>query len=178
MQTIDFTENSEIKGVCIVAQDPFKDNRGENWEGYNEEYNEIFCKNSPEWWMSSQKFIVDSYSHSKQGVLRGFHGDTKTWKLISCLQGAIYFVLIDRRPASPTFDKFQVFGLSEGGHKSILVPPGVVNAHLCLSDECLFHYKLTHKYVPQEEQLHVKWNDPKYAINWPPITPILSQRDS
>ena len=61
--------------------------------------------------------------------------------------------------------------------QQVLIPNGCVNAHLCVSDECLFHYKFTHEYVAQKDQIHVKWNDPKYKVFWPIDNPILSARD-
>ena len=63
--------------------------------------------------------------------------------------------------------------------KSILVPPGFLNGHLCLSDECVFHYTQSYpnEYVDWKDQISVKWNDPMLKINWPIDNPILSERD-
>jgi dTDP-4-dehydrorhamnose 3,5-epimerase len=86
--------------------------------------------------------------------------------------------VIDLNPQSPTFNNVESFNLNDKSRTQILVPPKCVNAHLCMSEECIFFYKLSHNYVGQEHQLHVKWNDPKYDIFWPIENPILSLRDS
>jgi dTDP-4-dehydrorhamnose 3,5-epimerase len=171
------SSNCKIKDLFIIQPECFSDYRGENFEGYNENlYNKIFCS-SESWTKGNNKFIVDSFSKSRKNVLRGFHGDVFTWKLIECLKGSIYFAVIDLRKGSETFGVHQTFTLTEHNKHQILVPNGCVNAHLCLTEECLFHYKFTHEYVSQKDQIHVKWNDPKYNVFWPIADPILSCRD-
>jgi dTDP-4-dehydrorhamnose 3,5-epimerase len=171
------SSNCKIKDLFIIQPECFSDYRGENFEGYNENlYNKIFCS-SESWTKGNNKFIVDSFSKSRKNVLRGFHGDVFTWKLIECLKGSIYFAVIDLRKDSETFGVHQTFTLTEHNKHQILVPNGCVNAHLCLTEECLFHYKFTHEYVSQKDQIHVKWNDPKYNVFWPIADPILSCRD-
>jgi len=171
-------KNCLIKDLFLVQPETFYDYRGENFEGYSESiYDKIFIV-SEKWRNGKHKFIVDSFSKSTKGILRGFHGDSQTWKLIQCLKGSIYFAVIDLRPESETYGLHQTFNLNENNKYQVLVPNGCVNAHLCISDECLFHYKFTHDYVPQKDQIHVKWNDPKYNIFWPIKNPILSLRDS
>jgi dTDP-4-dehydrorhamnose 3,5-epimerase len=171
------SSNCKIKDLFIIQPECFSDYRGENFEGYNENlYNKIFCS-SESWTKGNNKFIVDSFSKSRKNVLRGFHGDVFTWKLIECLKGSIYFAVIDLRKDSETFGVHQTFTLTEHNKHQILVPNGCVNAHFCLTEECLFHYKFTHEYVSQKDQIHVKWNDPKYNVFWPIADPILSCRD-
>ena len=176
-QRISSSDSFKIKDLFLLQPEFFADHRGENFEGYNEKhYDEIFSSSS-EWKNGNNRFIVDSFSKSKKNVLRGFHGDPKTWKLIQCLKGSIYFVVIDLRRDSETFGVHQSFNLSEENKQQVLIPNGCVNAHLCISDECLFHYKFTHEYVAQKDQIHVKWNDPKHKVFWPINNPILSERD-
>jgi len=168
---------SKINDLFVLKPEAFYDFRGENFEGFQEDScQEEFLK-SALWKAESPRFIIDSYSRSKKDTLRGFHGDSKTWKLIQCLFGSIYFAVIDLRKESSTFGNHQVFILNDKERIQVLVPKGCVNAHLCVSDECLFQYKLTSKYVSQGDQIHVKWNDPTYSIDWPIASPILSKRD-
>ena len=124
------------------------------------------------------QFVVDSFSVSRKDTLRGFHGDFVTWKLIQCLQGTIQLVVIDVKPESPTYKKVETFHLNDKNRKQVVIPPGCVNAHLCISETCIFNYKLANQFTKQEQQLHVKWNDPEYKVYWPVANPILSQRDS
>lgn len=156
----------EIEGVKCYLLSPFKDDRGFNGEIYKKEnYQDL------------PDFKLDSYSCSKQGVIRGFHGDLINDKLIHILMGEVKLILIDIRPKSSTYNSVSQY-IGEIG-KQIFVPAGVVNAHQCLTGNCLFYYKWSVGYVPPEKQLHVKWNDVKYSekIKWTIPNPILSERD-
>lgn len=161
----------------VIQPSIFSDHRGKNFEGYNEENYNRFFKQIKDFEKDGLKFFVDSYSVSVKNVLRGFHGDTRTWKLIQCIKGAIYFVVIDVRPTSPTFHNHEIFDLNDKTRFQVIVPAGCANAHLCVSDECIFSYKLSNSYTEQKDQISIKWNDPKYNISWPITNPILSERD-
>ncbi len=177
MKIENLNHQSKIKDLCLVKINSFYDFRGENFEGFNSDsYQKIFNE-SQAWRDQGNSFVVDSFSKSHKGVLRGFHGDSLTWKLIDCFHGSIHFAVIDMRPDSPTYKKHQTFNLNEHNKLQVLVPFGCVNAHLCLSDSCLFHYKFTHQYVSHDKQIHVKWNDASYNVFWPISNPILSERD-
>lgn len=161
--------NKEILGLMEFKLDSFRDHRGQNFEIFNVEDSEIM----------ELPFRLDSCSVSKKNVLRGFHGDFCNWKLIQCLFGRIQFFVIDMREGSETFMNVKEFILDAKEPTQILVPSRVVNAHLCLSDECVFYYKWTDGYVPVSKQIHVKWNDSRFRdkIKWQTDTPILSDRD-
>jgi dTDP-4-dehydrorhamnose 3,5-epimerase len=166
-----FNLDNPIKDLVVIETDAFLDFRGQNAEGFNQElYSEV-----PQ--IKGLDFKVDSFSWSKQGVLRGFHGDTENWKMIQCLYGVIHFKALDLRKDSPTYGKIFERNLSANNPTQILLPAGIVNAHQCLSEECLFFYKLSKGYTSQADQLSVKWNDPTYNFRWPIPTPILSERD-
>ena len=169
---------SKINDLFVLKPEMFCDFRGENFEGFQENLCQEEFSKSPLWRSEAPRFIIDSYSRSNKNTLRGFHGDNKTWKLIQCLVGSIYFVVIDTREGSPTLGSYQAFNLNDKERVQVLVPKGCVNAHLCLSDQCLFQYKLTSEYVSQADQIHVKWNDPQYNVFWPILNPTLSKRDS
>jgi dTDP-4-dehydrorhamnose 3,5-epimerase len=87
--------------------------------------------------------------------------------------------VVDNRPDSPNYNKWESYIISERNHLSVLVPPEFVNGHLCLSNECLFHYTQSYPkdYVDWFDQDEVKWNDPEIAIEWPIKNPILNWRD-
>ena len=159
-----------IKDLVIVKTDLYEDFRGKNIEGFNKEV----YKTPP---FDKLDFTVDSFSYSKRGVLRGFHGDKLNWKIIQCIYGAIQFKAIDLRTDSPTYKKVFHTYLYSHEPTQILLPPGIVNAHQCISEYCIFFYKLSHNYTPQDAQLSVKWNDPEFNLNWDISEPILSDRD-
>jgi len=154
-----------ILGLRAYFPDKFEDFRGLNFEIYKPN--------------DYPSFKLDSCSMSKRKVLRGFHGDTVNDKLIQCLHGKIQFYVIDMRETSPTYLNVQLWWLDSRFPTQILVPAGVVNAHLCLSEECTFFYKWSEGYVPINQQIHVKWNDPRFKdkVNWIYKNPILSDRD-
>lgn len=159
---------TDLEGVLLIQPDVFKDSRGKYIETYNEE---LYKKNG-----IKVKFIQDDISVSKQNVLRGIHGDNETWKLISCLYGKFYLVVINCNKGSKDFGKWQNFTLSDENRLEVLVPPKHGNAHLVLSKVAIFHYKQSTYYQP-EKQFTYKWNDPRFKIRWPIKNPIVSQRD-
>lgn len=146
-------------------------------EDYRGKYTEIY--NRDEFYQSgiNNEFIQDDFSYSRFNVLRGIHGDFKTTKLISCLAGAFYMVVVDNRPDSDTYLRHEIFTLSEENRKQILVPPGFGNGHYVLTNQgAIFHYKQTTNY-DRDSQFTLIWNDPKLKITWPTSSPILSIRD-
>lgn len=159
---------TSLEGVLRIELDVFKDFRGEYVETYNEKlYREKGI---------NIDFLQDDISVSSKGVLRGIHGDSLTWKLISCLRGEFYLVVVNCDEQSKEFRKWQSFVLSEENKHQVLIPPKYGNGHLCLSDKCIFHYKQSTYYDPSR-QFSIRWNDPRFNIRWPIKDPILSQRD-
>lgn len=160
--------STNLDGVLLIKPYIFEDFRGEYIETYNmDQYREngITCN-----------FIQDDISVSTQNVLRGIHGDAETWKLISCVYGKFYFVVVNCKKGSSDFGKWQSFTLSDKNRWQILVPPEYGNAHLVMSEMTIFHYKQTTYYNPQK-QFTYTWNDPRFNIWWPTQNPITSIRD-
>ncbi len=160
---------TELEGVLLIKPEAFEDFRGYYLETYNAD---LYKKNG-----IPVDFVQDDISVSKKNVLRGIHGDQKTRKLISCLHGEFYFVVVNCAEQSQNFGKWQSFTLSAKNRLQILVPPKHGNGHLVLSDTTIFHYKQSTYYNPKD-QFTYKWNDPKLNISWPINNPILSQRDT
>jgi dTDP-4-dehydrorhamnose 3,5-epimerase len=161
-------QNTEIEGLKVIQPIVYEDYRGTNFESYNKftyHHDDI-----------THSFVVDSISTSRKHVLRGIHGDDKTTKLVSCLYGTIFVVVVDTRYPSRTFRVYETFTLSDRNKHQLLIPPGCGNAHLVMSDECVFSYKLD-QYYDRDSQFTIKWNDPMYNIPWPIKNPILSERD-
>lgn len=119
-------------------------------------------------------FVQDKISKSFQGVIRGFHGDDKTWKLITCLYGKIKLVTYDLD--SDKRNEFYLDG-DEKNSVSVLVPPRTLNAHQCLSSHCIFHYKWSEYYTSPEDQWSVYYNDDNINPKWEDIPKIISDRD-
>ena len=144
----------------------FKDRRGLYWTSWEKKRFKL-------------NFNHDKFSLSKKNVLRGLHGDTKTWKLVSCVYGKVFFVVVNYDIKSKNYLSKKTYILSHNNRKQILIPPKYLNGLLCLSQECLFHYKLSYKgnYADVKKQFSIRWNDPTLKIKWPINNPILSVRD-
>jgi dTDP-4-dehydrorhamnose 3,5-epimerase len=161
--------STNLDGVKLIAPPTnFEDFRGSYVELYNQRlYREAGI---------TVEFVQDDISTSRQHVLRGIHGDEETWKLISCLHGTFYLVVVNNDPNSVQFKKWQAFTLSDRNRHQVLIPPKFGNGHLVLSEIAIFHYKQTTEYN-RAGQFTIRWNDPEYEIWWPPVQPILSMRD-
>jgi len=157
-------ESENIDGLVYIKLDTFEDSRGEIWTIHSKEHTDL-------------TFVADKVTISKYGVLRGFHGDPYTAKLISCLAGKFQLSIIDLRNNSKTYGNTETYIMSDEEPSVVIVPAGCVNAHLCLSDKCVFYYKWSEEYRGPEEQVTVAWNDPDLGITWPIDNPVLSERD-
>jgi dTDP-4-dehydrorhamnose 3,5-epimerase len=124
------------------------------------------------------EFNHDKVAISRQNVLRGLHGDGKAFKLITCLHGEIYLVVVDNREWSPTYLKWDSIILTGNNKKSILVPPGFGNGHLVLSESATFFYKVDKFYEPGNE-VGIMYNDKDLNIDWrlPTSELIFSEKD-
>lgn len=162
-------KETSLKGVLeIVPPTVFTDERGIHVELFNKK---LYAQSGIE-----LEFIQDNISLSKKNVLRGIHGDRETWKLVSCLYGSFFFVVVNWDENSEQYGKWQSFTLSAADPRQILFPPHFGNGHLILSEQAIFAYKQT-TYYNRAAQFSIMWNDPKLNIDWPVKNPLLSKRD-
>jgi dTDP-4-dehydrorhamnose 3,5-epimerase len=162
--------SEKLPDVAIIEPDVFYDYRGEYVETWNIENYRIFNK-------GNITFKQDDISTSVKHTLRGLHGDFETWKLVQCLYGSLLQVVVDMRPNSKTYLKYDMFSINDKNRNQILIPPGFANGHLVMSDFGIFSYKQSTLYVGADAQFTVRWNDPSIDIPWPINNPILSLRD-
>jgi dTDP-4-dehydrorhamnose 3,5-epimerase len=160
--------NTELEGVLLVKPDTFEDFRGQYVETYNDK---TYAAHG-----IAVKFVQDDISVSSRHVLRGIHGDAETWKLVSCMYGRFYLVVVNCDTASRQFGKWQSFILSDANRLQVLIPPMHGNGHVVLSEQAAFHYKQSTYYDPKG-QFTYRWDDPKLKIWWPVKNPLLSRRD-
>jgi len=153
--------------IKVFKNSSSKDNRGYYWTSWKKGI------------IKNIIFNHDKFSLSKKNVLRGLHGDKKMWKLVSCVYGKIFIAVVDLNKNSKSYLKWKTWILSQKNNIQLLIPPNYANGHYCLSDYCLFHYKLSYKgfYTGPRQQFSIRWNDPKIDIKWPCKKPILSMRD-
>jgi dTDP-4-dehydrorhamnose 3,5-epimerase len=162
-------ERTRLDGVLVIhPPTQHEDFRGDYVETYNEElYRGAGIMD---------RFVQDDYATSSRHVLRGIHGDTKTVKLISCLYGKIYVIVVNYDSASPQYRRWQSFTLSDRNRLQVYIPAKFGNAFLVMSDTAVFHFK-QNTYYDRPGQFAIKWNDPAYKFWWPVKDPILSERD-
>jgi dTDP-4-dehydrorhamnose 3,5-epimerase len=161
-------KKTNLLGVLKINLTSFEDHRGSYIETYNKNF---FIEKG-----IKVDFLQDDISVSHKNVLRGIHGDQKTWKLISCLYGEFQLIVVNNDLQSNEYKKWESFNLSFENKMQVLVPPKFGNGHLVLSDKCIFHYKQTSEY-DRSGQFTIKWNDPSFGFKWNISEPILSERD-
>lgn len=172
---------TKLEGVLLIKPEPYEDFRGEYLETFNEKiYSKEIARNLKGTIYQNGAlrlhFVEDDISTGYRGVIKGIHGDTKTWKLVQCLFGKFYLVVLNYNPASHDYGKWEAFTLSDKNRLQVLIPPLYGNGHLVLSEYDIYHYKQSVYYDP-ENQFTIKWDDPKFKIWWPIKNPILSLRD-
>ncbi|MBD3254526.1 MAG: dTDP-4-dehydrorhamnose 3,5-epimerase [Candidatus Lokiarchaeota archaeon] len=161
---------TELPEVCIIEPDVYTDERGFFFESYS--YKK-YKKLGIDW-----KFVQDNHSRSLKNTVRGLHFQAYPGqvKLIRCVCGKIWDVVIDIRPQSPNFKKWVGTSLSAENYLQILIPVGFAHGFSVLSDYAEIEYKVSNYYDPSLER-EVYWNDPSLNIDWKVKSPILSQRD-
>lgn len=163
---------SDNLGLYVLQPSISSDNRGTIWSSFlSDEVDQFLPDNL--------KFKHDKFSESSKNVLRGIHGDNKSWKLVTCVFGEVFQVVVDLRRESNNFNKYESFLLNSHSPKTVLIPPRMGNAYYVNSRNAVYHYKLAYDgdYIDADEQFSVPWNDKNIAINWPSSNPILSSRD-
>lgn len=115
-----------------------------------------------------------------RGTLRGLHfqiAPHAETKLVRCTAGAVYDVVVDLRPASPTHLRWAAVELSAASRNAIYVPKGCAHGFLTLTNETEIHYQMGAFYEPSAGR-GVRWNDPLFAIEWPATPALVSERDA
>ena len=162
---------TNIDGLLIIEPDVFPDERGYFFEDYNKKrYDEIGLKFD---------FVQNNISKSVKGTVRGLHyqvGDFAQGKLCEVISGKVLDVAVDIRSGSPTFGKYVSVELSEENHKQFWLSPGFAHGFSVLSDEAIFHYKVTNYYSKKDER-SILFNDETLGINWMVEKPIVSEKD-
>ena len=163
------TRSDPIPDILVIEPIVHLDGRGYFLELYHEaRYREII----------PARFVQDSHSFSRAGVLRGLHYQLgkPQGKLVSVIEGEIFDVAVDIRRGSPTFGAHAGVLLSAENHRQVYIPEGFAHGFCVTGERALVLYKCTAPYDPAEER-GIRWDDPLLAIPWPISDPVLSPRD-
>ena len=168
-----FKKNDDLPDVIEVLVNSFEDKRGSVWTSFSKE---LFSEQLK----IESEFIHDKFSFTRKGALRGIHGDKKSWKLVSCVFGSGFQVVVDARPYSASYLKVAKTVLSADNKKMLLIPPMFGNGFCAAESDVLYHYKMAYEgaYNDAENQFTIKWSDPRLDICWPVKDPLLSDRDA
>jgi dTDP-4-dehydrorhamnose 3,5-epimerase len=166
-----FTPTS-LTGSFIIEPTVFTDDRG--W------FARFYCKNDFEEIGHDKEWVQLNHSvTNKKGTVRGMHFQLHPFreiKMVKCIAGAVYDVIIDLRRDSSTFLKWFGAELSAKNKKMLYIPEGFAHGFQCLENDCELIYHHTEFYAPNSEG-GIRFNDPTIKINWPLPVLILSPRD-
>jgi dTDP-4-dehydrorhamnose 3,5-epimerase len=123
------------------------------------------------------EFVQDNHSRSGRGVLRGMHFQPGQSKLVRCPRGAIFDVVVDIRPGSPGFGRWEGFRLDDETHLQLYVPDGFAHGFCVTSEVADVVYKVSTYYDPEAEG-GFRFDDPEVGIKWPEDLELkVSERD-
>jgi dTDP-4-dehydrorhamnose 3,5-epimerase len=166
-----FTE-TELRGVWLIEPTPSIDDRGS--------FTRVFCEKRMADCGLATRFVQHSRSHSiKKGTLRGMHYQENPYtevKIVSCVRGAVFDVVIDLRPDSQTRHRWLGFELTPKTMRQVYIPPGFAHGHQTLTDDAEVSYLISQFHTPHAAT-GVRYNDPVFSINWPLMPTSMSERD-
>jgi dTDP-4-dehydrorhamnose 3,5-epimerase len=126
------------------------------------------------------RFVQTSLSYNKlKGTLRGLHFQLvphEEVKIVGCIKGAVYDVLVDLRRVSPTFGRWRAYELSEENGYQIYIPKGFGHGYQTLSDDAVVSYAISEFYVPDAAS-GIRFDDPALGVEWPLPPTVISDRD-
>ncbi len=163
-------ETTRLDGVWVVTPRVFTDPRGYFMESFQRERFEAAGLQGD--------FVQDNLSFSTRNTLRGLHFQQPRaqTKLVQVIQGEIFDVVVDIRPASATFGQWFGCRLSDTDPRQLYIAAGLAHGFCVLSETAHVAYKCTAYYAPMHEG-GILWSDPDIGIDWPLKTPLLSEKD-
>jgi dTDP-4-dehydrorhamnose 3,5-epimerase len=164
---------SRIPGAWVIDIAPIKDQRGffaTTW------LPEAFRERGIEPALAQCNL---AYNH-KRGTLRGMHFQKSPHaqaKIVRATRGSLLDVIVDLRPDSPTYRKWDSVELSAENHRMLYMPEGIAHGYLTLTDDVEAYYHASTPWAPQAES-GVRWNDPAFGITWPFPPIVISEKDA
>lgn len=163
---------TKLRGVFEIQPEPKCDERGF--------FARTWCQKEFEEKGLAPTVVQSSVSfNARKGTLRGMHYQAQPHaenKLVSCTKGAIYDVVVDLRPASPTFKSWIGVTLTAANRRMVYVPEGCAHGFLTMQDETEVFYQIS-EFYNAESARGVRWDDPAFQIVWPGPAEVISERD-
>lgn len=166
-------KHTKLKGAFIIEMEPIGDIRGF--------FARAWCKKEFEEHGLKSYFVQGNITFSKsKGTLRGMHYQVAPYqevKVVRCVKGAVFDVVIDLRSDSLTYGKWIGIELTEDNYKMLYVPEGFAHGYQTLEDNTEVSYHVSQFYCPESER-GIRWDDPAFGIKWPPIRDlVISDKD-
>jgi dTDP-4-dehydrorhamnose 3,5-epimerase len=163
---------TELRGPFIIELERLEDQRGFFARGW--------CKKEFYSHGLELNLVQANISkNNKTGTLRGLHYQVPPYeeaKLIRCIRGSIYDVIVDLRPSSPTYKQWLGVGLTADNYRMLYVPKGFAHGYQTLEDNTEVFYHVSEYYTPTAER-GVLYNDPAFTISWPLEVQVISDKD-
>jgi len=168
---LNFSELS-LKGAYLIELTPHCDERGY--------FMRSFCKKTFEKNNLCSDFEQHSISNNyKKGTLRGLHYQKQPHeeiKLVHCIKGSIFDVIIDIRKESPTYKNWLGFYLNESHNKMLYIPKGFAHGFITLEDETMISYAMSNPFN-NDAYSGIRYNDKAFCIDWPLMPEVISEKD-
>lgn len=163
---------TKLRDVFEIHIEPLVDERGF--------FARSWCQNEFEAQGLNPRLVQCNISVNKRkGTLRGVHYQLAPYseaKVIRCTRGAIYDVIVDLRPHSPTFKQWTAIVLTAEKRNMAYVPENCAHGFLTLEDETEVFYQMS-EFYHAESGRGVRWDDPALGITWPAEVEVISERD-
>ena len=164
---------ARLAGAWLIEPTSYRDERGS--------FTRTFCEAQFAQHGLETRYPQHSIAISnKKGTLRGLHfqrAPHEEVKLVRCVAGAIYDVIVDLRPASPTYLQWQAFELSDKNGHQVYVPPGFAHGCQALTDDAAVSYVISTPHAAQAAS-GVRYDDPKLGVRWPLAVSVIAARDA
>lgn len=164
---------TDLPGAWLVDPEPVEDDRGT--------FARAWCVREFAEHGLPAGFVQSSISRTRRrGTLRGMHWQAEPHaeeKLVRCTRGAIWDVIVDLRPGSPTRLRHVALELDGESGRAVFVPKGFAHGFQTLQDDVEVLYHMTEFYEPSARR-GARWDDPAFDIHWPIPDPILNARDA
>lgn len=161
-----------LRGAFVIDPEPVQDERGL--------FARVWCQRefasrglNGTWVQSSISF------NNRKGTLRGMHyqvAPDEEVKLVRCTMGAIYDVIVDLRPTSPTYRRHVGVTLSADNRRSLYIPKQFAHGFLTLEDKSEVSYHMSDLHAPASAR-GFRWDDPAFTIEWPDLVTMMSDKD-
>ena len=166
-------KETKLKGAYVIEIEKEKDERGF--------FARSFCQQEFKKRGIDFNIVQSNVSYNeRKGTLRGMHYQAaphEEAKIVTCVKGAVYDVIIDLRAGSSTYCKWFSLELNTRNYTSLYIPKGFVHGFQTLEDDAVVFYQMSEFYYPELAR-GVRWDNPAFKIKWPLKSPIISAKDN